>query len=289
MNTKGIVLAGGAGTRLYPLTKTVCKQLLPVYDKPMVYYPISTLMLAGIREILIISTPKDIHFFEDMFEDGSQLGMKFEYKVQEKPQGIAQSFIIGDEFIGKDRVCLILGDNIFYGEHAFLKKAIQNKDGADIFAYHVKHPERYGVVEFDEKGAVLSLEEKPKVPKSTFAVTGLYVYDSEVVSITKLLKPSARGELEITDLNIAYLKEKKLRVHKLNRGMAWLDTGTHRSLQDACNFIETLEVRQGLKIGCIEETAYHMGFIGLSQLEKIIKDLGPSEYRDYLQAILNWE
>ena len=284
--TKGIVLAGGAGTRLYPLTNIVCKQLLPVYDKPMIYYPISTLMLAGIHEILIISTPEDLPVLQRILGDGSRIGVRFEYAVQPKPQGIAQALIIGAKFTGKDRVALVLGDNIFYGNMDFLRRAVKSDAGATVFAYRVNEPQRYGVVEFDAAGRALSLEEKPKQPRSSYAVTGLYMYDNRAAQLAAALKPSARGELEITDLNNVYLREGRLNVEVLNRGMAWLDTGTHGSLLEASNFIQTLEVRQGLKIGCLEEVAYRMGFIRQAQLQNIISDLKDSSYRDYLEVVI---
>ncbi len=284
---KGIVLAGGSGTRLYPITKSISKQIIPVYDKPMIYYPISVLMLAGIREILIISTPQDIHLYENLLGDGSDLGIKFEYAIQPSPDGLAQAFIIGEKFIGKDNVCMVLGDNIFYG-YGFssqLKKAEKLDDGAIVFGYYVNDPERYGVAEFDENGNVLSLEEKPKTPKSNFAVTGLYFYSNDVVQKAKLLKPSPRGELEITDLNKLYLQEKRLRVELLGRGMAWLDTGTHDSLLEASNFISTIENRQGLKVACLEEIAYVNGFINKEQLLKLAEPLKKNFYGQYLIKI----
>lgn len=288
---KGIILAGGSGTRLYPITEVVCKQLLPVYDKPMIYYPLSTLMLAGIRDILIISTPQDLPRFEQLFGDGSQLGLSFSYKVQDAPNGLAEAFIIGEEFIENDNVCLILGDNIFYGHNlpSILKNAVERKRGATIFGYYVKDPERYGVVEFDKSGNVMSIEEKPKHPKSNFAVVGLYFYDNEVVEIAKKIKPSWRGELEITDVNNEYLKKGKLHVELMGRGYAWLDTGTHQSLSDATQFIKTIEDRQGLKIACIEEIAYRMGYISPEQLIKLAEPLKKSGYGDYLLNILKQE
>jgi len=285
---KGIILAGGAGTRLHPLTKALSKQLIPIYDKPMIYYPLSTIMLAGIREILIISTPKDLPKFMDLFGDGNDLGLSFSFKEQPKPEGIAQAFIIGEEFIGEDSVCLILGDNLFYGHN--LSKTLQNvaqlEDGACIFGYWVSDPQRYGIVEFNEKMEVIGIEEKPKIPKSNYAVPGLYFYDNKVVDIAKNLKPSARGELEITDVNLAYLEKGNLKVELLGRGYAWLDTGTPDSLIDASNYIATIERRQGLKIGCIEEIAYRMGYIDSIQLEKVISKLPHNGYRNYLNSIL---
>lgn len=279
-------MAGGAGTRLYPLTDIVSKQLLPVYDKPMIYYPLTTLLLAGIREILIISSPKAIPMFKQLLGDGSRIGVSFTYEVQEKPGGIAQSFIIGQNFIGADSVCLILGDNIFYGDMEFLRRAMTRKTGAVIFAYRVNQPSRYGVVEFDREDQPVSLVEKPAKPKSSFAVTGVYFYDHRVVEIAKRLRPSARGELEITDVNNDYLRRKDLGVEKLYRGTAWLDMGTHRDLLDASNFIQTLEVRQGLKLGCIEEVAFRMRFIDKGQMQDIVKSLKDSQYRDYIKTIL---
>lgn len=283
---KAIILAGGAGTRLYPLTQIVCKQLLPVYDKPMIYYPLATLMLGGIREVLIISTPKDLPKFRELLGDGERLGMKIEYAEQAKPAGIAQAFLIGEKFIGDSGVALILGDNIFYGNLDFFREALALKKGACVFGYKVRDPERYGVVEFDAKGRAISLEEKPKNPKSHFAVPGLYVYDNDVVDVCKKLKPSARGELEITDVNLVYLRKKQLQVRMLSRGMAWLDTGTQASLLDAGNYIAAIENRTGLKIACIEEIAYYMKFINAKQLGKIIEALPKNEYREYLQAVL---
>ncbi|MCX6256551.1 MAG: glucose-1-phosphate thymidylyltransferase RfbA [Bacteroidia bacterium] len=286
---KGIILAGGSGTRLYPITKSISKQILPVYDKPMIYYPLSVLMLAGIREILIISTPKDIHLYEDLLSDGSQLGISLSYAIQPSPDGLAQAFIIGAEFVGDSSVCLILGDNIFYGYGfgSLLREAVTMDDGAVVFGYFVKDPERYGVAEFDEQGKVLSLEEKPKNPKSNYAVTGLYFYSNDVVSKALKLKPSARGELEITDLNNLYLSEGRLKVKLLGRGMAWLDTGTHESLLQASKFIETIESRQGLKVACLEEIAFKSGYITKEQLLKLAEPLNKNQYGEYLISMAN--
>ena len=285
---KGIILAGGAGTRLHPLTLVASKQLMPVYDKPMIYYPLSTLMLMGIKEVLIISTPEDTPKFEKLLGDGTQIGMKFSYKVQDKPNGIAQAFLIGEEFIDNEPVTLILGDNLFYGHGYldFLKGKLDDLKGALVFGYPVKDPERYGVVEFDEHGKVTSIEEKPKHPKTKYAVPGLYVYDRNVVEITKSIKPSDRGELEITDVNIAYLNRDELHVQLLSRGVAWLDTGTHKSLLEAGMFIETLEARQGLKVGCIEEIAFTQGFITKNEFENLIISYPKNDYTDYLVSIL---
>lgn len=283
---KGIILAGGAGTRLHPITLTASKQLLPVYDKPMIYYPLSILMLGGIREILLISTPHDLPRFRDLLGDGSALGMRLCYAEQPEPKGIAQAFLIGAEFIGRSNVCLMLGDNLFYGKMDFLHRAMQRKSGGTVFGYPVHDPERYGVVEFDARGRVISIEEKPREPRSRFAVPGLYCYDSRVVQIARDLKPSARGELEITDVNKAYLARRALRVELLGRGMAWLDTGTPQSLLEAANFVATIENRQGLKVGCIEEVAYRMGFIGLDQLGRLAGALGKSEYGRYLRGVM---
>ncbi len=282
---KGIILAGGSGSRLYPVTQVACKQLLPIYDKPMIYYPLSTLMLFGITEILLISTPKDIPQFQSLLGDGNHLGLNISYKIQEKPSGIAQAFIIGKEFIGSDNVVLILGDNIFYGVYDFLRHARQFQGGALVFGYYVRDPQRYGVVEFDEMGRVVSIEEKPKQPKSNYAVTGLYIYDNRVAEIARNLKPSGRGELEITDVNKAYLDEGLLRVEKLGRGIAWLDTGTHESMLDAANFISTIEKRQGQKIACIEEIAYRMRFINRQQMTTLLGKMADNEYKKYLLEV----
>ncbi|MEZ5646614.1 MAG: glucose-1-phosphate thymidylyltransferase RfbA [Burkholderiaceae bacterium] len=288
MARKGIILAGGSGTRLYPVTQAVSKQLMPVYDKPMIYYPLSTLMLAGIRDILVISTPMDTPRFSDLLGDGSQWGLNIQYAVQPSPDGLAQAFVIGEQFIGNDTSSLVLGDNIFYG-HDFaelLRHANDRESGATVFAYHVHDPERYGVAEFDAQGRVLSLEEKPSQPKSNFAVTGLYFYDSQVVQLAKDLKPSPRGELEITDLNRLYLEQNQLRVELMGRGYAWLDTGTHDSLLEAGQFIATLEKRQGLKVACPEEIAYRHRWISAEQLQNLAKPLAKNGYGQYLQQIL---
>jgi glucose-1-phosphate thymidylyltransferase len=282
---KAILLAGGAGTRLFPLTKIFCKQLLPIYDKPMVCYPLATLMLGGLREVLIITTPKDLPMLRDYLGDGTQLGIRIDYAEQPRPEGIAQAFLIGAKFLGASGASLILGDNIFYGKLDFYRDALAIERGACIFGYQVRDPQRYGVVEFDAVGKAISLEEKPKQPKSHYAVPGLYVYDERVVDLCRSLRPSARGELEITDLNLLYLKEKKLHVKLLSRGMAWLDTGTQTSLLEAGNYIATIEHRQGLKIACLEEVALRVGFINQSQLSTIIDRLPKGEYRDYLQMV----
>jgi len=286
---KGIILAGGAGTRLYPITKSISKQIIPVYDKPMIYYPLSVLMLAGIREILIISTPEDLHLYQTLLDDGSQLGLSLSYTIQPSPDGLAQAFLIGEDFVGNDNVCLILGDNIFYG-HGFsktLQQASSLEDGAIVFGYYVTDPERYGVVDFDSQGQVLSLEEKPSSPKSNYAVTGLYFYSNDVIEKAKNLKPSKRGELEITDLNKLYLDEKRLRVRIMGRGIAWLDTGTQESLLQASNYIHTIEQRQGLKISCIEEIAFQMDFIEKDQLLSLAEQMKNSTYGQYLLGIAN--
>jgi glucose-1-phosphate thymidylyltransferase len=286
---KGIVLAGGSGTRLYPITRAVSKQLLPIYDKPMIYYPLSTLMLAGVREILIITTPQDQSQFERLLGDGSQYGLRLDYAVQPNPEGLAQAFIIGREFVGHDDVALVLGDNIFYG-HGLpddLRRASQRKKGATVFAYQVRDPQRYGVVEFDGDGRAVRLEEKPQRPSSAWAVTGLYFYDNRVLDIARSLKPSARGELEITDVNLAYLKWDALHVEKLGRGIAWLDTGTHESLQQASSFIQTLQERQGLMVACLEEIAYKMGYITPGDIVRIAEPMKKNEYGQYLLKMIN--
>ena len=285
MTRKAIILAGGSGTRLYPLTRIACKQLLPVYDKPMIYYPLATLMLGGIREVLIISTPKDVPQFRDLLGDGSRLGMRIEYAEQPRPAGIAQAFLIGEEFIAGDPVSLILGDNIFYGKLDFFRQALAMESGACIFGYQVRDPERYGVVEFDAAGKAISLEEKPARPKSPFAVPGLYVYDRQIVDICRNMKPSARGELEITDVNIEYLRRGQLNVKVLGRGMAWLDTGTQTSLLEAANYIAAIQNRQGLMIACIEEIAFNQGWIDRAQLAALVEALPKNEYREYLEAV----
>ncbi len=284
---KGIILAGGSGTRLYPITKSISKQIIPIYDKPMIYYPLANLMMAGMKDVLIISTPRDIVLYEELFGNGSQIGMNIEYAVQPSPDGLAQAFIIGDKFIGNDTSCLILGDNLFfgYGLSQILDQSAKITDGATVFGYYVQHPEHYGVVEFDADGKVISVEEKPIEPKSNYAITGLYFYDKTVVEKAKALKPSKRGELEITDLNRLYLEENKLNVQILDRGMAWLDTGTHESLLKASDFIATIEYRQGLKIACIEEVAYSKGFITKEQLLKLGNEMKNNNYGKYLLDI----
>jgi glucose-1-phosphate thymidylyltransferase len=279
---KGIILAGGAGSRLFPLTLVASKQLQPVYDKPMVYYPLTTLIEGGIREFCLISTPQDLPRFKQLLGDGSGWGLSIEYREQPKPQGIAQAFLIAESFIGKDPVTLILGDNVFYGGDGFQKAFKEFKTGAAIFGYHVRDPERYGVVQFDQTGQAISIEEKPKQPKSNYAVPGLYLYDNSVISITKALKPSARGELEITDVNVEYLKRGQLRVYRLSRGLAWLDAGTSSSLHEASAYVQTIEKRAGIKIGCPEEAAFHRGFVGLAQLEELTARMPNCEYREYL-------
>ncbi len=286
---KGIILAGGSGTRLYPLTKAISKQIMPVYDKPMIYYPLSTLMLAGIREVLIISTPRDLPVFEDLLGDGSQLGMKFSYAIQEQPRGLADAFIIGEEFIGDDNVALVLGDNIFYGQSfsKLLKTVAERKEGATIFGYYVRDPREYGVVEFDENGMAVSIEEKPEHPKSNYAVPGLYFYDNDVVEIAKNVKPSARGEIEITSINNEYLRRGTLHVETMGRGFAWLDTGNHDALLDAADFVAAFQKRQGLYVSCIEEIAYKRGFIDREQLVKLAEPLMKTNYGKYLMDVAN--
>jgi len=283
---KGIILAGGCGSRLYPISEVVSKQLLPIYDKPMVYYPLATLMLLGIKDILLISTPEDTPKFETLLGDGRRLGVRISYAVQPRPEGIAQAFLIGEKFIDHDPVALVLGDNIFYGDFDFLKPARSFENGALIFGYYVKNPERYGVISFDKDDRPVEIVEKPAEPSSNYAVTGLYIYDAEVVRIAQSLKPSHRGELEITDINNAYLKQNKLQVCKLGRGIAWLDTGTFESLLEAGNFIATIENRQGQKIACIEEVAFRMGFIDRTQMEKLINEMADNSYRRYLESVL---
>jgi glucose-1-phosphate thymidylyltransferase len=285
-NVKGIILAGGSGSRLYPITKVYSKQLALIYDKPLIYYPLSILMLGGIRDVLIISNSETIPLYQKLFGDGKNLGMNFEYVIQPEPKGIAQAFILGEKFIGKDMSCLILGDNIFYGKLEFFYKALQSTKGATIFGYKVNDPERYGIVEFDNDGKVISIEEKPAKPKSHYAVPGLYIYDNRVIEISKNLKPSARGELEITDVNKAYLEMNELYVEKIGRGVAWLDTGTPEALLAASNFFGVIEDRQGLKVACIEEIAYLRGFIDKKQFEKLVSEIPKSLYREYLEKVL---
>ena len=286
---KGIILAGGSGTRLYPITRGISKQLIPVYDKPMIYYPLSTLMLSGIRDVLIISTPEYMPLFQKLLGDGSELGMNFSYKVQEQPNGLAEAFILGEDFIGNDSVCLILGDNIFYGAglSQLLQSAAAKSEGATVFGYHVNDPERFGVVEFDENMHALSIEEKPKHPKSNYAVTGLYFYDNDVVDIAKNIQPSARGELEITDVNTEYLRNSKLDVKLMGRGYAWLDTGTHDAMLEASNFIATIEKRQNLKVASLEEIAYRMGYVDANQLYQLAQPLKKNDYGQYLLRLLD--
>lgn len=286
---KGIILAGGSGTRLYPITRGISKQLIPVYDKPMIYYPLSTLMLSGIRDVLIISTPEYMPLFQKLLGDGSELGMNFSYKVQEQPNGLAEAFILGEDFIGNDSVCLILGDNIFYGAglSQLLQSAAAKSEGATVFGYHVNDPERFGVVEFDENMHALSIEEKPKHPKSNYAVTGLYFYDNDVVDIAKNIQPSARGELEITDVNTEYLRNGKLDVKLMGRGYAWLDTGTHDAMLEASNFIATIEKRQNLKVASLEEIAYRMGYVNANQLYQLAQPLKKNDYGQYLLRLLD--
>lgn len=284
---KGIILAGGSGTRLYPITKAISKQLVPVYDKPMIYYPLSTMMLAGIKDIMLISTPRDISRFEDLLGDGTQLGINIEYKIQENPNGLAEAFVLGEEFIGDDSVCLILGDNIYYGSglSKLVQRSAQKSSGATVFGYQVSDPERFGVVEFDDNQHVISIEEKPEHPASNYAVTGMYFYDNSVVEIAKTMKPSPRGELEITDINRAYLENGQLDVELLGRGYAWLDTGTHESLHDAAAFIETVQKRQNLQVACIEEVAFRMGYIDKDQLIELAQPLKKNAYGEYMLRI----
>jgi glucose-1-phosphate thymidylyltransferase len=285
---KGIILAGGSGSRLHPLTRTVSKQLLPIYNKPMVYYPLSTLMLSGIRDVLVITTPHDQDAFQRLLGDGSDLGLRIEYRVQPRPDGLAQAFLIGESFVARDRVALALGDNIFYGAHFsdYLRAAASRPTGATVFGYWVRDPERYGVVEFDKAGQAVSLEEKPQKPRSSYAVTGLYFYDNQVVDIARSLRPSARGELEITDVNRTYLERGQLQVEKLARGIAWLDTGTHEALMQASNYIQAIEERQGLMVACLEEIAFRMGYIASTDLERLAEKMGSSAYGQYLQSVL---
>ena len=289
MNTKGIILAGGSGTRLYPITKGISKQLLPIYDKPMIYYPLSVLMLAGIREVLIITTPEDVDSFKRLLGDGSQFGIELTYAVQPSPDGLAQAFIIGEDFIGQSNVCLVLGDNIFYGQGftPMLKQAIAREKGATVFGYQVKDPERFGVVEFDQNKCAISLEEKPKHPKSNFAVTGLYFYDNNVIQIAKQVKPSERGELEITTVNQMYLERGDLNVELLGRGFAWLDTGTHESLLEAAQFVETIEKRQGYKVACLEEIAFNNGWLSAEQILEIGQSMSKNDYGQYLMSLVD--
>ena len=289
MNTKGIILAGGSGTRLYPITKGISKQLLPIYDKPMIYYPLSVLMLAGIREVLIITTPEDVDSFKRLLGDGSQFGIELTYAIQPSPDGLAQAFIIGEDFIGQSNVCLVLGDNIFYGQGftPMLKQAIARQQGATVFGYQVKDPERFGVVEFDQNKCAISLEEKPKHPKSNFAVTGLYFYDNDVIQIAKQVKPSDRGELEITTVNQMYLERGDLNVELLGRGFAWLDTGTHESLLEAAQFVETIEKRQGYKVACLEEIAFNNGWLSAEQILEIGQSMSKNEYGQYLMSLVS--
>ncbi|MHC1749547.1 MAG: glucose-1-phosphate thymidylyltransferase RfbA [Cellulosilyticaceae bacterium] len=284
---KGIILAGGSGTRLYPITKSISKQMLPIYDKPMIYYPLSTLMLAGVKEILIISTPRDLSVYQELLNDGSEIGLSIEYAVQEQPRGLAEAFIIGEQFIGNDSVALVLGDNIFYGRGfgTVLNSAAQLQEGAVIFGYYVSNPTEFGVVEFNKDGSVLSLEEKPENPKSSYAIPGLYFYDNEVIEIAKGIQPSARGELEITSINEEYLKRGKLKVELFGRGMAWLDTGTYQGLIEASNFVHTVQKRQGLYVACIEEIAYRMGYIEQEQLLELAKPMMKTEYGQYLKSV----